>query len=273
MTALPMNSRSTRPAHDKACLWHSPLSSVSAWQSRTAYRAGLAKVRHARGLLFDLDNVLCDATSWWRWLVQLVTRMGLATDYDTFYGDWRTSYLREVQSGRREQAEALETFLRSKGLSRGQVDEIEAAGHARRRELDCGMRPLPGVRQTLATIEARGMPMGVLADADMPAIGLCQRLAQMGIERRFCAVISSFDLERTKPDAACYLAALARLELPPEQVAYVGHRGEDVRGAADVGMPTIAFNHDPEARADVYLERFTDLLMVLDTAPLSAAAG
>ena len=273
MITLPIGNRSRQPAHDTVSLRLFEPRPVSARHSRPAERAGLAKVRRVRGLLFDLDNVLCDATSWWRWLVQLVTRMGLATDYDTFYGTWRTKYLGEVHCGRREQAEALETFLLSEGLSRGQVDEIEAAGQARRRELDREMLPLPGVRKTLAMLEARGMSMGVLADADEPAIGLCQRLARMGIESRFCAVVSSFDLERTKPDAACYQAALALLGLPPEQVAYVGHRSDDVRGAAKAGMPTIAFNYDAGVRANVYLERFNDLLEVLEAAPLRAAAG
>jgi len=38
-------------------------------------------------------------------------------------------------------------------------------------------------------------------------------------------------------------------------------------------MPTIAFNFDPEAEADIYLDRFEDLVNVVRPRPLLTAAG
>ena len=40
------------------------------------------------------------------------------------------------------------------------------------------------------------------------------------------------------------------------------------KGAARLGMPTIAFNYDNQARADLYLRQFDELAAILKTWPL-----
>jgi FMN phosphatase YigB (HAD superfamily) len=75
------------------------------------------------------------------------------------------------------------------------------------------------------------------------------------------------------PERACYLTALKALHLPAGEVAFVGHDAAELAGAAAAGMPTIAFNFDADARADVYLARFEELLEVIHPRPLLAAAG
>ena len=62
------------------------------------------------------------------------------------------------------------------------------------------------------------------------------------------------------PEPACYRAALHALQLPAAEVAFVGHDARELRGAAVQGLATIAFNGDRDARADVYLQRFEDLI-------------
>ena len=69
------------------------------------------------------------------------------------------------------------------------------------------------------------------------------------------------------PAAACYGAALAALQLPAAEVAFVGHDARELRGAAVQGLVTIAFNSDRDARADVYLQRFEDLLELTRSSP------
>ena len=56
--------------------------------------------------------------------------------------------------------------------------------------------------------------------------------------------------------------------LSAAQVAFVDHDAGELAGATAVGMPTIAFNFDPEAEADVYLDRFEDLINVVGPWPL-----
>jgi HAD superfamily hydrolase (TIGR01509 family) len=234
--------------------------------SRTARRLA-DQLGDIGGLVFDLDDVLYDATLWRRWLVKLLMRLGMQVSYRSFFRTWDREYLDAVYRGHRERGEAFQAFLLASGLSRGQIDEVEAASIALRRELAADARPLPGVRSTLARLKQSGIALGVLSDAEGRAAELSEQLVHLGLGNLFGTVISSFDLERTKPDPACYEAALAGLRLPAERVAFVGHDAEELAGARAVRMRTIAFNNDPEAVADIYLGNFHELLELLPEAP------
>jgi HAD superfamily hydrolase (TIGR01509 family) len=221
------------------------------------------------GVLFDMCNILYDDTVWRRWVLQLLSRLGLSTNYCSFFRVWERDYLDQVHRGRRDFREAFAAFLRCAGLSPGQIDEVEAAGHARRRQLEAHSRPLPGVRNTLWRLHQEGFAMGVICDSEHPSAVLRQRLLRFGIEKLFPTVISSIDLKHCMPDADCYLAALESMDLPPQRVVFVGHDRLELAGACAVGMPTIAFNFDSDAQADVHISRFEELAEVL-VSPLAA---
>lgn len=253
-----------------------PAFSASAGNANaSASRSGApaSRLQAVRGLLFDMGDVLYDATIWRRWLLQVLAKMGIHAAYKEFYRVWDEQYLRAVHCGQRDYHEAFCSFLQSLGLARGVIEEIEAASQARRRELVATLRPLPGVRPTLCQLQACGLTLAVLSDSESTAAELRQRLGKLGIDQCFTAVFSSFDLKQTKPAAGNYQAALAAMQLSAEQVAFVGHDAEELAGAAAIGMPTIAFNYDCDVRADVCLERFEELLELFDCrVPLSAAS-
>ena len=212
--------------------------------------------KNVEGILFDMCNILYDDTVWRRWLLQLLSRLGLSTNYCSFFRLWERDYLSDVHSGRREFREAFVSFLRCAGLSAGQIDEVEAASHARRRQLESQSRPLPGVRSTLWRLHQEGFVMGVICNSEHPTNVLRDRLRVFGIEKMFHGVLSSLDLSRCMPDPACYLAGLQAMNLAPEKVAFIGHDRLELAGASAVGMPTVAFNFDTDAQADVHIDRF-----------------
>ena len=216
--------------------------------------------RRAEGLLFDMGDVLYDATLWRRWLLRVLCQLGLHTSYRGFFHIWDHDFLDDVHRGRREFSEAFQAFLRSVGLSPAQIDEVEAACQARRNEWERTARLLPGVKSTLGKLQAAGVVMGVLSDSEHPGTALHERLDRLGLGGTFQAVVSSIDLERIKPDPLCYQTALRAMELAADRVAFVGHDAEELAGAAALGMPTIAFNYDPDAKADVFIARFPQLL-------------
>ncbi len=239
----------------------------AAQRQREALPQGLA------GLIFDMGDVLYDTTVWRRWLLRILARLGIHSGYREFFHLWDRAYLPAVHCGRCTFDDAFRRFLSAAGLSAAQVDEVAAACHARRRAVEAEARPLPGVRSTIARLHAAGVPMAVLSDTDRPGESLRAQTDRFGLQGAFRAVISSLDLRRIKPDPAAYLAALAALELPARQVAFVGHDSEELRGAAEVGLVTVAFNYDPEARADVFLARFDGLLELLLGRAVLAAVG
>lgn len=229
--------------------------------------------RPVRGLLFDTGDVLYDATIWRRWLLQLLGRMGLQTNYRSFYHLWDHDFLAEVHRGRRSFCEAFGAFLQAAGLSRAQIDEVEAACRARRKQWELSARPLPGVKSTLAKLHAAGFALGVLCDCEYPASVLAERLDRFGIGSFFSVIISSIDTGHIKPEPICYETALRALKLGASEAAFVGHDTEDLAGAARVGLQTIAFNFDQDARADVFLARFEDLLDLVGPQARYAEAG
>jgi FMN phosphatase YigB (HAD superfamily) len=226
-----------------------------------------------RGVLFDLGNVLHDDTVWRRWLLRLLQHLGLQTHYRGFFRIWDREHLDAVYRGRQTFGEAFAAFLLSLGLSRGQIEEVQAACRARRRELEGSMRPLPGVRSTLARLVDGGWTLGILCNSEHSAPRLREQLTRCGMGPWFPTVVSSVDLQSAMPDAKCYAAALAEMHLTATDVVFVGHDSAELAGAAAAGIATVAFNFDPDARADCYLNRFEDLLEVLPWphAPLAAA--
>ena len=229
--------------------------------------------RPVAGLLLDMDDVLVDATVWRRWLLQLLSRLGVQAQYTCLFRVWDREFLRDVHRGRRPFCEAFESFLLALGLRRAQIEEITSSCQARRRHLEATARPLPGVKSTLTRLHQAGLVLGVLNNSESPGAALQGQLDRFGLEGLFAAVLSSIDLERTKPDPVTYLTALRAMRLAPEQAAFVGHDTAELAGAAEVGMRTVAFNFDRDARADVYLGRFEELLEVVGVRTRYAAAG
>jgi len=226
-----------------------------------------------RGVVFDICNVLYDDTVWRRWVLKVLGRLGLHTNYRSFFRVWDRDYLAEVHRGQSTFHDAFRTFLAAAGLSAGQIEEVEAACQTRRRELQRTARPLPGVRSTLAGLHRRGLALAAVANSEHPAPVLEEQLRRFDVAEVFTAVISSIELRRVMPEPDCYLAALRAVGLSAGEVAFVGHDTAVLAGATAVGMPTVAFNYDCDARADVYLGRFDELLDLLAPPRPEAAAG
>jgi HAD superfamily hydrolase (TIGR01509 family) len=228
--------------------------------------------RHVAGLVFDMGDVLYDATLWRRWLLKVLSRLGVHTNYRSFFHIWDHDFLADVHCGRRGFCEAFESFLLAVGLSRAQIDEVKASCQARRADWERNARLLPGVKPTLERLAAAGLSLGVLSDAEETGQVLSGRLERMGLPGVFTAVVSSRDIGVCKPNAANYLHVLSAMGVEPSRAVFVGHDADELAGAARVGMSTVAFNFDGEVRADVYLARFDQLVdAVLSCEPYAAA--
>ena len=224
-----------------------------------------------RGVLFEADNVLSDATAWRRWLLSLLGRMGLHTHYDIFFGVWEAEFLIEVHRGSCSHDAALRSYLRAVGLSSGQLDEVIAASVARRRELDSSVVPKPGVRRTIAGLH--GLRLGVLSNTEETALLHRRRLARLGLADRFDVILTSADLGCAMPERACFLAALEAMQLEASEVAFVGYNAPSLTGAASKGMPTVSVVEHRNLAVDCRLDRLDQLMDVLRPQAETAVLG
>ena len=223
-----------------------------------------ARARAVRGLVMETANVLYDATLWRRELVRLLVRLHVPATYPAFFHRWEREYLVDVERGFRQYEEAFQAFLLSAGLSWGQIDEIEAVARCQRHAYEENVRPLPAVGAALAALTKRGLPLVALCDACQPAAVLARKIERLGLGGVFQQILSSFDLGAAKPAAECYAAALAALELPAAEAAFVGCDRRSLDGAAAYGMRTIAFNCQEEVEADARLDSFADIVELVE---------
>jgi putative hydrolase of the HAD superfamily len=92
--------------------------------------------------------------------------------------------------------------------------------------------PFPRVRETLEALKNEGFRLGLLSDFPPGA-----KLANMGLDGYWDAVLCSEATGRLKPHPLPFLELARRMELPPERIFYVGNSVRyDVAGAKGAGM-------------------------------------
>lgn len=119
-----------------------------------------------------------------------------------------------------------------------------------------------GVPETVNALKQKGYLLGIITDTAMPFTRKLNWFDEYGFGRVWDVVISSKEIGARKPAPTMYEEALTQTGVSADEAVFVGHKTHELDGAKAVGMKTIAFNYDPDARADVYIDKFADLLNV-----------
>jgi len=98
---------------------------------------------------------------------------------------------------------------------------------------------LPGARELLETLRADGHPMWVATSAKPEE--LAQRLDALGVREEILAgVVSSGDVERSKPAPDIFVEACRRAHCKPEQALVIGDTVWDMLAAKTAGTRAVA---------------------------------
>jgi len=119
-----------------------------------------------------------------------------------------------------------------------------------------------GVPETIHALKDQGFILGIITDTAMPFTRKLNWFEEHGFGRVWDVVISSKEMGVRKPAPSMYEEAINQTGIKPEEAVFVGHKTHELAGARAVGFKTIAFNYDKDAPADVYIEKFCDLLKV-----------
>jgi phosphoglycolate phosphatase len=93
---------------------------------------------------------------------------------------------------------------------------------------------LPGVAQTIASLHARGVPLGVCSNK---AVYFTKSLvAHLFPPQTFQAVLGPEDVKAPKPDPAMLLEGCRRLKVSEKNTVYVGDMPVDAQAARAAGM-------------------------------------
>ena len=116
--------------------------------------------------------------------------------------------------------------------------------------------------ETLNTLKARRLYLGIITDTAQPLHVKLSKLERGGIGHLWDSITPSSEVGVQKPDPRIYQLALDQLGLEPNQAIFVGHKTSELEGARNVGMMTVAFNYDPDAQADYYIQDFSELALL-----------
>jgi phosphoglycolate phosphatase len=129
----------------------------------------------------------------------------------------------------------------------------------------------PGVAETLEKLSS--VPMAVLTNK--PVRISVRILDAMGLSKYFRAIYGGNSFQTKKPDPLGAMTILRELGAEPREALLVGDSEVDVQTARNAGTLAAAVNygfgvHDRKTYpADIYLERFGDLVTLLDGGSIS----
>jgi HAD superfamily hydrolase (TIGR01509 family) len=182
----------------------------------------------ASALIFDLDGTLIDTVyahvfAWQRALAE----EGMPID------GWRIHRRIGMSGGLFARAVAREV---GRELSAEETETIQLRHGAIFRELLPERRPLPGARELLAELRARGIVHGIATSGRRPEIDLSLDVLGVGDET---VVIDRGDVRRAKPEPDLFLACQAALGVEPEDCYVVGDAVWDLLAARRARMLSV----------------------------------
>jgi beta-phosphoglucomutase len=156
-------------------------------------------------------------------------------------------------------------------LFRNEFTDAEVADIGERKEnyyraaAEAGVSLLPGVRELLDGLKARGARQAVGSSAPRGNLDLILRLTDS--LRYFDAIVSMEDTQRGKPDPQVFLVAAGKLAIPPSRCVVLEDAVAGVEAAKAGGMKCVAVTfvgHHPAERlktagADRVVKCFTEI--------------
>jgi beta-phosphoglucomutase len=202
----------------------------------------------ARAVLWDLDGTLADSADlhFRAWRAALAAH-GCDLTYDQFraaFGQRNASFLRAWLGG---------------GLTDDEIqrvgDEKEAAYRA---QIEAGgLEPLPGAAAWAARLRRAGWLQAVASSA--PRANIETMLRVLGLAPLFDAFVGAEDVTEGKPSPQVFLAAAARLAVPPGRCVVVEDAAVGIEGARRAGMWSVGVNASERLPADVYVRSLEQL--------------
>lgn len=195
-----------------------------------------------KAVLFDLDGTLIDTAADF---IRIIQDMCRAENCEVVAADLIRT---QVSEGARAMVKLVYPHL--------EVDDPVFLAH-RQRFLDLYRADIAvetdlfeGMYPLLDELEARGIPWGIVTNKPR---GLSEALlAALNLTERCAVLVCPEDVTRTKPDPEPMYLAARQINLPAEQIIYVGDHPRDIEAGRNAGMYTIlaAYGYLPLSHKD-----------------------
>ena len=195
-----------------------------------------------KAVLFDLDGTLIDTAADF---IRIIQDMCCAENCEVVAADLIRT---QVSEGARAMVKLVYPHLEVDDpvflAHRQRFLDLYGADIAVETDLFEGMYPL------LDELEARGIPWGIVTNKPR---GLSEALlAALSLTERCTVLVCPEDVTRTKPDPEPMYLAARQINLPAEQIIYVGDHPRDIEAGRNAGMYTIlaAYGYLPLSHKD-----------------------
>ncbi len=212
-----------------------------------------------KALIFDVGDILYDASLWRKWLTSELNSNGIGISYEQLVEVWE-SFLVPVYKGNAEYWPQFQAMLSQLGNSDLDGKQLEAAAREKGKLLALQREPMPQVPETLKDLKDRGVCLAALSDNESGEQGIRKTLEQLGIEHCFDAVVSSCEIGHVKPEAKAFDYAIEKTGQAKANCGFVAHDIDELSGAQRHSLFAIGYNYHPAAPADCYIENFSELL-------------
>ena len=212
-----------------------------------------------KALIFDVGDILFDATAWRRWLAEELVRRGKDVTYAQLVAAWE-GLLFDVYKGQAEYWDAFTKLMQHFGVVQPDIAEIVKLAKQKGQSVQQERTPMPQVPETLRQLHEAGITLVALSDTESGETGVRKILDQLGIQQYFTAVAASFDIGHAKPEPEAFDHAIQATGFPKSQCGFVAHDIDELEGAQKHDLFAIGYNFHPDAPADKYIEHFSELL-------------
>jgi len=134
--------------------------------------------------------------------------------------------------------------------------------------VDSGSTLFPQVKQTLAALQATGLPLAIVTNKPTPFVA--PLLQSLGIAEAFSLIIGGDDVPVKKPHPAAIFLVLGTFGVLPDQLLFVGDSRNDIQAAQAAGVPNIGMTYGynygesiASSQPNVTLDSFDQLLPAL----------
>ena len=202
----------------------------------------------ARAVLWDLDGTLIDSGDY-HWRAWRDTMRAEAFDL---------SHQQFLDSFGQKNDRILRTWLGDR-VTAADIQRIGEAKEAlyRRFARAEGLIPLQGSIEWVTRLRQQGWRQAIASSA--PKANVDVMLEAAGIADLIDAVVSAEDVSAGKPDPQVFLAAAARLQVPPDRCVVVEDAAAGIEGAKRGGMKSIGVSASAVLHADVFVRSLADL--------------
>jgi len=212
-----------------------------------------ARAARFRAVLFDLDGTLIDST---RLIIESYHHtMRVHRGHTLAEAEWIKGLGTPLRVQFRRFTDDPDEIQRMIATYR----EWNLAHH------DQMVRGFPGAVEAVRALKAAGVKLAIVTSKNRHGVRI--GLERGGFDGPFDTVVTSDDLEASKPDPAPVVAALAALGESPDAALFVGDSPHDIAAGRNAGTRTAACLWGPFERAvleaenpDYFLTAFGELL-------------